>query len=106
MTNKQNWKVEDVTGALEDCKSFDILLNDRFVATTSSKKMAWRIVNALKNSTSQVNTGTNALDVLAAVERIRGSMKVLELRRSPEYQEVHSQLTGLIIELRQQAKER
>jgi hypothetical protein len=31
--------------------------------------MAWRIVNALKNSTSQVNTGTNALDVLAAVEQ-------------------------------------
>jgi hypothetical protein len=24
--------------------------------------MAWRIVNALKNSTSQVNTGTDALD--------------------------------------------
>jgi hypothetical protein len=77
------------------------------VATTSSKKMAWRIVNALKNSTSQVNTGTNTLDVLAAVERIRGSMKVLELRRSSSYQEVHSQLTELIIELRQQqAKER
>jgi hypothetical protein len=46
----------------------------------------------------------NAIHSIAGFADIpRGA---LELRRSPEYQEVHSQLTGLIIELRQQAKER
>ena len=43
---------------------------------------------------------SDTLDVISKLERIRGSMKVIELHRSSEYAEVHEQITELIIELR------
>lgn len=44
------WFVKDTTGSFDESKSFDLFLNGRFIATTISDRMAWRIADALDAS--------------------------------------------------------